>query len=111
MVERSESPIARAKRIYLRDEDTGELWGPTAAPIHDPRAFHSARHGQGYSRFEHESHGVALDLLMYVPLEDPIKISRLRIRNTSARARALSITAYVRVGSRSHRAPPAPRSS
>ena len=57
--------------IYLRDEDTGELWGPTAAPIHDRAAFHSARHGQGYSRFEHESHGIALDLLMYVPLEDP----------------------------------------
>ncbi len=80
--------------IYLRDEETGELWGPTAAPIRDPRAFYCARHGQGYSRFEHESHGVALDLLMYVPLTDPIKISRLKIRNTSARARELSITAY-----------------
>ena len=45
-----------------------------------------ARHGQGYSRFEHESHGIALDLLMYVPLDDPIKISRLTIRNTSGRA-------------------------
>ena len=31
---------------------------------------------------------------MYVPLADPIKISRLRIRNTSARAARLSITAY-----------------
>jgi len=81
--------------MYLRDEETGALWGPTAAPMHDPGAFHVARHGQGYSRFEHESHGVALDLLMYVPLEDPIKISRLKIRNTSARARRLSITAYV----------------
>jgi cyclic beta-1,2-glucan synthetase len=81
--------------IYLRDEETGELWGPTAAPIHDAGAFYTARHGQGYSRFEHESHGVALDLLMYVPLEDPIKISRLKIRNNSARARRLSITAYV----------------
>jgi cyclic beta-1,2-glucan synthetase len=81
--------------IYLRDEDTGELWGPTAAPIHDAGAFHTARHGQGYSRFEHESHGVALDLLMYVPLEDPIKISRLKIRNKSTRARRLSITVYV----------------
>jgi len=80
--------------LYVRDEETGELWGPTAAPIRDPRAFYSARHGQGYSRFEHESHGVAHDLLMYVPLADPIKISRLRIRNTSARARELSITAY-----------------
>jgi cyclic beta-1,2-glucan glucanotransferase len=80
--------------IYLRDEDTGEVWGATAAPIHDRAAFYSARHGQGYSRFEHESRGIALDLLMYVPLEDPIKISRLTIRNTSTRARRLSVTAY-----------------
>jgi cyclic beta-1,2-glucan synthetase len=80
--------------IYLRDEDTGELWGPTAAPIRDPRAHYCACHGQGYSRFQHESRGVALDLLMYVPLNDPIKISRLKIRNTCARARRLSITAY-----------------
>ena len=81
--------------IYLRDDETGDLWGPTAAPMHDPNAFYSARHGQGYSRFVHESRGVALDLLMYVPLDDPIKISRLRIRNTSGRPRRLSITAYV----------------
>jgi cyclic beta-1,2-glucan synthetase len=81
--------------IYLRDEETGEFWSPTAAPIHDRGAFHAARHGQGYSRFTHESHGVALDLLMYVPLEDPVRISRLKIRNTSLIARRLSVTAYV----------------
>ena len=81
--------------IYLRDEDTGQLWSPTAAPMHDRNAFHCARHGQGYSRFEHQSHGIALELLMYVPLEDPIKISRLTIRNVSGRARRLSVTAYV----------------
>ena len=36
-----------------------------------------------------------LELLQYVPLDDPIKISRLTIRNTSARTRRLSVTAYV----------------
>ena len=81
--------------IYIRDEDTGEVWGPTAAPGHDPGAFYSACHGQGYSRFAHESHGVAVDLLMYVPLDDPVKISRLKIHNTSGRARRLSVTAYL----------------
>ena len=54
-----------------------------------------ARHGAGYSRFEHAAHGIALDLLQYVPLDDPVKISRLTIRNTSRRARRLSVTAYV----------------
>ncbi len=81
--------------IYLRDEDTGALWGPTALPIRDEAAPYIARHGQGYSRFEHAAHGVALDLLQYVPLNDPIKISRLTIRNTSERPRRLSVTAYV----------------
>jgi cyclic beta-1,2-glucan synthetase len=81
--------------LYLRDEESGELWGPTASPIRDGTTPYVARHGQGYSRFEYTAHGVALDLLQYVPLDDPIKISRLTIRNTSGRARRLSVTAYV----------------
>ncbi len=81
--------------LYLRDEDTGELWGPTARPIRDKAAPYVARHGQGYSRFEHAAHGIALDLLQYVPLAEPIKISRLTIRNTSGRTRRLAVTAYV----------------
>jgi cyclic beta-1,2-glucan synthetase len=80
--------------IFLRDEDTGELWGPTALPIRDAAPY-VVRHGQGYSRFEHAAHGIELDLRQYVPLHDPIKISRLRVRNTSTRARRLSVTAYV----------------
>jgi cyclic beta-1,2-glucan synthetase len=81
--------------LYLRDEDSGELWGPTAVPIRDEVAPYIARHGQGYSRFEHAARGIALELLQYVPLDDPIKISRLTIRNTSGRARRLTLTAYV----------------
>ena len=80
--------------IYVRDEDSGELWGPTALPIREKSAY-VARHGQGYSRFEHNAHGIALELEQFVPLEDPIKISRLKIRNLSGRPRRLSITAYV----------------
>ncbi|MES1196533.1 MAG: glycosyl transferase, partial [Steroidobacter sp.] len=81
--------------LYVRDEETGELWGPTIAPIRDAAAPYYARHGQGYSCFEHDAHGIALELLMYVPLNDSIKICRLKIKNTSTRRRHLSITAYV----------------
>jgi cyclic beta-1,2-glucan synthetase len=81
--------------IYVRDEDTGEMWGPTALPIRVKTASYTAQHGQGYSRFEHESHGISLELVQYVPTADPIKISRLKIINRSGRERRLSITAYV----------------
>jgi cyclic beta-1,2-glucan synthetase len=81
--------------IYVRDEDSGEVWGPTALPIREKNASYAARHGQGYSQFDHASHGISLELLQYVPVDDSIKISRLKIANHSGRARHLSITAYV----------------
>ena len=81
--------------IYLRDEEGGELWCPTALPIRDEMGAYVARHGWGYSRFEHETRGIAAELLTYVPLADPIKIARLKLRNTSGRTRQLSATAYV----------------
>ncbi len=81
--------------FYLKDEETGDLWSPTALPIRDETATYVARHGWGYSRFEHVSHAIAADLLEFVPLADPIKISRLTLRNRSHRARRISLTAYV----------------
>ena len=93
----SNDPVADrpGEVLYVLDEESGELWGPTALPIRNEGAPYIARHGQGYSRFEHTAHDIALDLLQYVPLDDPIKISRLSIRNTSGRSRRLSVTAYV----------------
>jgi cyclic beta-1,2-glucan synthetase len=93
----SNDPVADApgEALYLRDEETDELWSPTASPIRDDTAAYVARHGWGYSRFEHEAHGIASDLLLFAPLEDPVKISRLRLRNTTSRRRRLSVTAYV----------------
>lgn len=79
--------------IYVRDEVSGELCSPTAQPIRDDGVY-VARHGFGYSRFEHEANGVGLDLLHFVPLDDPVKISRLKLTNLSGRPRRLSVTAY-----------------
>jgi cyclic beta-1,2-glucan synthetase len=81
--------------IYIRDEDTGQIWTPTALPIREKAASYIARHGQGYTRYEHAAHGLAVELLQYVPVDDPIKISRLKITNQSGRDRRLSIAAYV----------------
>ncbi len=81
--------------IYLRDEDTGEVFGPTHLPIREQGTQYVARHGQGFSRFEHVTHELSLTLTQFVPVADPVKISRLTILNLSKRTRRLSVTNYV----------------
>ncbi len=85
-------PVSEA--IYVRDDDSGELWGPTAQPIRCEESTYVARHGPGYSRFEHLHDGISLNLVQFVPLDDPLKISVLTIENRSGRSRRLSVTAY-----------------
>jgi len=91
----SNDPVGNpaGEAIYLRDEATGAVWSPTTQPINDGGTY-ITRHGPGYSRFEHQANGIASDLLQYVPLADPIKISRLTLRNISDAPRRLSVTAY-----------------
>lgn len=79
--------------IYIRDEDSLQVWSATAQPIRDQGTY-TARHGHGYSCFTHEVDDIALALLQYVALDDPIKISRLTLRNLSGTPRRLSVTAY-----------------
>ncbi len=81
--------------FYVRDEETGELWSPTASPLRDEEGAYVARHGWGYSRFEYDAAQISLELLEYVPVSDPLKISRLTIRNNSPHSRRLSVVGYV----------------
>ena len=79
--------------VYLRDEDTGSVWSATPLPIRE-REPYVVRHGQGYSVFEHTSHGISQELLLFAPLEAPVKVTLLRLRNRTNRKRKLSVTLY-----------------
>jgi cyclic beta-1,2-glucan glucanotransferase len=84
--------------IYIRDDQSGARWTPTASPIRERDAYR-ARHGQGYTVFEHNSHSISQELTVFVPVSgtgagDPVKICRLRLRNESSRRRQLSVTYF-----------------
>jgi cyclic beta-1,2-glucan synthetase len=82
-----------AEVIYIRDEDSGAIWTPTPLPIREAPGY-LIRHGQGYSVFEHGSNGISQELLLFSPLDAPVRISLLRLRNRSDRRRRLSVTSY-----------------
>lgn len=80
--------------FYICDEDSGAFWSPLAAVCPNDNAVYICRHGYGYSRFDRHANGIATSLLQYVPVDDPIKISRLTLTNTSEHSRTLRVTTY-----------------
>jgi cyclic beta-1,2-glucan synthetase len=79
--------------VYLRDEESGEIWCPTPLPVASGQPT-LVRHGQGYTVFERNTHGLCHKLTLLVPPEDPIKLIRLQVTNASNRPRRLSATYY-----------------
>ncbi|TAL89948.1 MAG: cyclic beta 1-2 glucan synthetase, partial [Candidimonas sp.] len=80
--------------FYLRDESSGQFWSPTARPCGGLSPY-VARHGFGYSVFEHSENGIDSELWVYVALDAPLKFFVWKIRNESGRSRELSATGYV----------------
>jgi cyclic beta-1,2-glucan synthetase len=85
-----------AEAVYLRDEDSGDVWGATPGPL--PRSRDGGRwvtrHGAGVTRFAHGAHGVTCELTVFVHAEEPLKLSRVSLTNHTRDARRLSVIAY-----------------
>ena len=80
--------------LYLRDEESGQVWSPTALPSRGSGDY-VTRHGFGYSVFEHDEDGIHSELWVYVALDASVKFSVLKLRNDSGQPRRLSVTGYV----------------
>lgn len=80
--------------FYIRDEESGEYWTPTPQPIRGNGTY-VVKHGQGYSEFLHDSHGISSKMKMFVPIDDSIKIVNLRLKNNSSDKRKISVTSYI----------------
>lgn len=79
--------------VYLRDEETGEVWTPTLLPSGGPAPY-LVRHGTGYTIFEHQSHGLRQSLRVYAAPDAPVKIIHLRLENLWKRSRRITVTGY-----------------
>jgi cyclic beta-1,2-glucan synthetase len=80
--------------IYLRDDQSGEFWTATPSPARGA-VVHLSRFGQGYAAYEHRHRGLHVELTAFVPVNESVKLMRLRIRNTGNTARSLSAFYYV----------------
>lgn len=80
--------------LYLRDEETGEVWTPTPLPAGAGEGYR-VLHGAGYTIFENKSHGLEQVLTLFASPYDPVKIIHLKLKNTLSRTRRITATQYV----------------
>ncbi|HJU64613.1 MAG TPA: hypothetical protein VJ596_03000, partial [Gemmatimonadaceae bacterium] len=80
--------------LYLRDDESGELWSATPAPMHE-NARCVVEHRPACSTFQLEHAGIASHLAMSLAEGEATKISLLRLTNRDARPRRLTVTAFV----------------
>ena len=82
-----------SEALYLRDEETTAIWTPTPQPAGDGAAC-QVRHGAGYTEWCRQSDGLAQEMRVFVPPDDPVKIVRLQLRNLWQRPRRVTATYY-----------------
>lgn len=85
------------KYIYLRDE-AGEVWSAGWKPVCGEPASYSCRHGIGYSIIASTHAGIETELLVFVPMGEPMEVWQLTVRNRTRRKRIIDLFTYFEWG-------------
>jgi cellobiose phosphorylase len=85
--------------VYLRDQETGDYWSPTAAPVKRHLDSYECRHGTAYTKISSTYKGIAAEILYFVPPSPidepaPCELWVLRVRNAGTAPRRLRIFSY-----------------
>ena len=77
--------------LLLKDRRSGETFSPFASCRRD-QSDYWIQHGQGYSRYLHESHGITQEVLISIAPQAPVKFVTLKLGNLRDHPRSIDIT-------------------
>lgn len=84
--------------FYVKDEDTGELFSAPHEPVRaTPERFVFSA-GKSDLAWTVEHHGIRVELVVSLPVDDVVELWSLRVTNLSGRARRLSVYPYFPIG-------------
>ncbi|MBA4386583.1 MAG: hypothetical protein C0404_01300 [Verrucomicrobia bacterium] len=81
--------------IYLRDDQSGEFWAASFAPVKKTLTRFECRHGQAWTTFLSEKNGIACEYTVFVPVDGPVELWHVVITNRSKRTRRITATPFV----------------
>lgn len=84
--------------LYIKDEDDGSYWCPTAEPAACKPEQWEAAHGLGYTRFSAARNEIEARLNYFIGTEADALVCNLNLKNNSSKTRTLTLFAYVEFG-------------
>ncbi len=83
--------------VYLRDTEDGDYWSISWQPVGKPldTGKYSCRHGMSYSVYECGYKGIEASQTLVVPMDDPVELWDVKLKNTTDRERKLSVFSYL----------------
>lgn len=79
--------------LFLRDEVSGETWSVNANLTRHESEY-IIEHGFGFSKYYHSYKGISGEVTWFVPVNDNLKIGKLKLKNNLKINKKVSITYY-----------------
>lgn len=84
-----------SEAIYIHDVQSGELWNCAPSPIREMEMY-TIRHGFGYTLFHHISHGLEQDLVQFAAVNEPVKISIVKLKNLTGQQKEINLAYFLK---------------
>lgn len=83
--------------VYVRDNNSGDYWSLSWQPVGKDlkAAKYQCRHGLSYIKYQCEYSGIQGEQTLFIPVDDPVEIWDVRLKNNSGRKRELSVFGYL----------------
>lgn len=79
------------RNIYIRDNETAEVWSAAVTPTGVELDEFSTKHGLGYTILESKKNGIKVSFQIFVPRKDAGEIWSVNVTNESGRKRDISL--------------------
>ena len=83
--------------VYLRDDESSDYWSVSWQPVGKSfdEAKYKCRHGMSYTVYECDYKGIHAEQKLSVPIDDPVELWDVKIKNNSDKERNLSVFSYL----------------
>lgn len=82
--------------VYIQDEESKDYWSVSWQPVGKPldQAKYQCRHGLSYSKYSCNYKDIFAEQTLFIPIDDPVEIWDVKIKNQGNVKRELSIFSY-----------------